>query len=816
MLQDLKYAFRTLIKNPGFTAVAVITLGLGIGANTAIFSLINALILRPPVHVRQPEHLIAVYTSDFSGPPFGTSSYADFVDFKAQASDVIADASAQTARLMSLSTGSENTRAFGQIVTGNYFQMLGTTPVLGRGFVPDEDVTPGAKAVVVISHDLWQRAYAGDPGVIGRTLRLNGTTFSIVGVAPAGFSGLLRGVATEVWVPIRMNREVGGSSETFTNRGDRGWFITARLVPGATPAMARSRFAVIARQLHEAYPESWTDMNDNGRIITTVPESETRLLPQLRTPALAGMGLLMAVVGLVLLICCANVANLLLARASARHREIAIRVALGASRGRLLRQLLTESALLAGAGAALGMLIATWTTDLAMAFKPPVPVTILIDLSPDIRVLTFVVFIAVVTGVVFGLIPAMRASRPDLIPALKAEPAKAGLAGRRFGLRNVLVVTQVTVSFVLLIVAGLFLRSLRNATTMDTGFNSDNLALATSDLSLLSYTEARGRAFYSSLEERVRSLPGVRSTSLARSVPLGLSYDRRGIQIPGRERKPGEDMEFGWNAVGPDYFPMMQIPIARGRSFNKQDRPGTSAVAIVNETFANHFWPGANALGKTFSNGEVTMEIVGVARDSKYGSLSEENRAYFYVPYEQQYDPGMTLHVRTTSEPARLLGSIRREAGLLDSALPVQITTMNDHMAVSLLPQRVGATLLGVFGLLGLGLAAVGLYGVMAYAVSRRTREIGIRMALGANAIDVRRMVVRQGMLLAATGIGIGLALSLAVTRLTTGFLYGISASDPITYAGIGALLAMVAFVASYIPARRATRVDPIAALRYE
>ncbi len=816
MLQDIRYAFRTLLKNPGFTAVAVITLGLGIGANTAIFSLVNALLLRPPAHVRQPERLIALYTSDFSGPRFGTSSYADFVDFQKQADDVLADAALQSARPMSLSTGAENTRAFGQIVTGNYFQMLGTRPVLGRGFLPDEDVTPGAKAVVVISHALWRRAYAGDPDVVGRTLRLNGTTFSIVGVAPAGFSGMLRGVATDVWVPIMMNQAVGGSAGSFTNRGDRGWLITARLKPGATTELARSRFSVIARQLREDYPESWTDMNERGRVITVVPESETRILPQMRTPALAGLGLLMAVVGLVLLICCANVANLLLARASARHREIAIRVALGASRGRLLRQLLTESAVLASAGAVLGLLIATWTTDLAMAFKPPLPVAIQIDLSPDARVLTFVVVVAILTGVIFGLIPALRASRPDLIPALKAETVKAGLAGRRFGLRNVLVVTQVTISFVLLIVAGLFLRSLRNATTMDTGFNSDNLALASADLSLHSYTEARGRAFYADLEERVRALPGARSTSLARSVPLGLSYDRRGIQIPGRDRRPGEDMEFGWNTVGADYFTMMQIPIVRGRGFTRQDRPGSSAVAIVNETFANHFWPGENALGKTFSNGEVTMRIVGVARDSKYASLAEEKRPVFYVAYEQQYDPGMTLHVRTANDPGQILAAIRREVSALDSALPPRIMTMDDYLAVSLLPQRAGATLLGVFGLLGLGLAAVGLYGVMAYAVSRRTREIGIRMALGANAIDVRRMVVRQGMVLAATGIGIGLALALAVTRLTSGFLYGISASDPITYAGIALLLAMVALFASYIPARGATRVDPMSALRYE
>ncbi|MDQ3518972.1 MAG: ABC transporter permease, partial [Gemmatimonadota bacterium] len=716
MLQDLRYALRTLIKNPGFTAVAVITLGLGIGANTAIFSLINALLLRPPAHVSQPERLVALYTSDFSGPRFGTSSYPDFVDFRTQASDVLADVTAQTARPMSLSTGSENTRAFGQIVTGNYFRVLGTTPALGRGFLPDEDITPGEKAVVVISHDLWQRAYAGDPGVVGRTLRLNGTTFSIIGVAPAGFSGMLRGVATDLWVPIMMSQMVGGGQETFTNRGDRGLFLTARLKPGATPQQAQSRFAVIAGQLHDAYPDSWTDMSENGRVITAVPERETRILPQVRTPALAGMGLLMAVVGLVLLICCANVANLLLARASARHREIAIRVALGASRGRLLRQLLTESALLAGAGAALGMLIAIWTTDIAMAFKPPLPVTIQIDLSPDARVLAFVVIVAVITGIIFGLVPAMRASRPDLIPALKAETVRAGVAGRRFGLRNILVVTQVTVSFVLLIVAGLFIRSLRNATTMDTGFNSNNLALATADLSLHSYTEARGRAFYADLEERVRALPGVRSTSLARSVPLGLSFDRAGIQIPGRERKPGEDMEFGWNAVGPDYFPMMEIPMDRGRSFNKQDRPGSAAVAVVNETFAKHFWPGESALGKTFSNGRSTMEIVGVARDSKYGSLAEESRPFFYVAYEQQYDPGMTLQVRTVNDPAQMLAAIRREVRALDSSLPMQIITMDDHLAVSLLPQRVGATLLGVFGLLGLGLAAVGLYGVMAYA----------------------------------------------------------------------------------------------------
>lgn len=815
LLHDLRYAVRGLRRAPGFTFVAVLTLALGIGANTTIFSVVNAVLLRPPAAVREPGRLVSIYTSDFSGPRYGTSSYADYLDFRKDNTQ-LAGLAAFTFRPFNFSTGGAASRVGGEAVTGNYFAVLGVTPALGRAFTPDEGRAPGTEPVAVVSYGLWQRAFGGDPGAIGRTIHVNGSAFTIVGVAPPHFTGSTRGVQADLWVPYLMDDVLTPDSDgDLMNRGNRDLFLIGRLAPGATLAMAQARFRVIGRQLHDAYPQFWTDVHKEPRAITLLAEHDARVIPQLRGTVVGFFALLMTVVGIMLLICCANVANLLLARAAGRQREVAVRLALGAARGRLVRQLLTESAVLATLGAIVGVLLAVWATRLLMAFKPPLPITIALDLSIDHRVLLFTALVAGLTGLIFGGMPALKAARVDLVPALKG--AALGARGRRRpAMRSILVVSQVALCVVLLAMAGLLLRSLRAAQTVDLGFEPRQIALASFELGNQAYSEARGRAFYEAIVREAAALPGVRAVSLAESTPLGLSYNRRGVRVEGYQAKPGEDLEFGMNVVGPRYFDVMRIPMARGREFMAQDRAGALPVAIVNESFARYFWPGQDAIGKRIGDGNQMRVVVGVARDSKTRSVSEEPAPFYYMPYLQSYEPNMILEMRTAGDPRAILPAVRRDAAALDPDLPVQTGTMEGALGVSLLPQRAAATLLGIFSLLGLALAAIGLYGVVAYAVSQRTRELGIRVALGAESGDIYRIILRHGMSLVAGGLIIGLGLSMLLGRLVRGFLFGVSPVDPITFAGVAVVLAAVSLVASYVPARRATRVDPLVALREE
>ena len=830
--QDLRYGWRMMLTSPGLTAVAVASLALGIGANTAIFSFVNAVLLRP-LPVAEPERLVYLFGGT-ERHPYGVTAYPDYVDYRDQ-SGVFEGLATYSGISLSFTGGERTELVSGSIVSGNYFDVLGVKAALGRTFLPEEDQTPGARPVAVLSHGWWQRRFGGDPQIVGRQLTLNGQSFTVVGVAAAGFQGAGAGETNDLFVPMMMQALVrpprggysGEMNPDLLSRRSAGWLVVVgRLGPGVTLEQAQSAVATVAGRLRQAYPES-----NEGRVATLYPASKGD--PNARGMLLSVSGLLLATVGLVLLIACANVANLLLARASARRREISIRLALGAGRWRLVRQLLTESALLAFIGGAVGLLLALWTVDLLKQAVPAGLMPFAFDFSLDGRVLGFTLGLSLLTGMIFGLAPALQASRPDLLPALKDESQSFGTGARRFGLRNLLVVVQIALSLVLLIGAGLFLRSLRQAQAIDPGFEPGRVLVAPLNINLLRYTRPQGAEFYRQLVERVEALPGVESASLARVVLLSGAARQSSVLVEGQGGPDRVDRSEGTgggeevaqqttlaNVVGLGYLQTMGIALLRGRDFGSQDREGAPGVVIINETFARRHFPGQDPLGRRISlNGPrgPWREIVGMTRDGKYRTLGEAPAPFVHLPLAQNHETGMTLHVRAAGDPAGLVAAVRGEIRGLERNLPAtDIRPLTEQISRSLFPARMGAALLGVFGLIALLLATVGLYGVMSYAVARRTRELGVRMALGAQPGDVLRLVLREGMTLIAAGVGLGLAGALAVTRLLASFLYGVSTTDPATFAGLAALLAAVALLASLIPARRAARVDPMVALRQE
>jgi putative ABC transport system permease protein len=812
---DLRQAARLLVKHPGFTAVAVMSLALGIGANTAIFSLVNALLLRP-MSVPRPQEIVSVFTSDFSGPAYGASSYPDYLDFRRV--DALSGLAAWAPTPVALAQGGASQRMFAEAVTANYFDMLGVRPVLGRGFVPEED--SGPHAVVVIAHGVWQRVFGGDPGVIGRSVTLNGTPFQIVGVAPPDYVGAMRGLAMDLWIPLSMQEVARTGRSGLTSRGNRGIMLIGRLRPGADIRSAQARFDALAGELKRAFPQNWTDVQQRGRRITVVSEAGGRVFPEFRGPVLGFMALLMTVVGLVLLIACANLANLLLARASARRREIGIRLALGAGRWALIRQLLAESVLLSLLGGAAGAVGAAWTADVLSTFRPPLPVPVVLDLALDLRVLAFALAVSIATGVLFGLAPALAATRTDVVSALKDDGAATGTGPQRSRLRNALVVGQVSVALLLLVASGLFVRSLRNAHAIDPGFEAGGLAMASVDLVLGGYKEDAGRAFYVRALEETRALPGVVAATFVKDAPLGLGGSRRGVSIEGYTPRPNEDMEVALTSVGPGFFATMRIALRRGRTFTERDAAGRPLVAVVNETFVRQYWNGQEAIGRRLrlrGPQGPPAEVVGVVRDGKYRTLGEDPRPFVYLPLLQDYDGEATLIARTDGSPATVAAQLQRRLVEIDPRVPVfDVKTMDEHLRFTLLPARLAASVLGLFGTVALLLAGLGLYGVMSYLVSQRRREVGIRIALGARPADVVRLVVGQGMRLTILGVAGGIVAALVLTRLVAGLLYGISPTDPWTFASVTAVLGAVALPACLLPARRAAAVDPIVALRFE
>ncbi|MDQ3652169.1 MAG: ABC transporter permease [Acidobacteriota bacterium] len=836
--QDLRYGARMLLKNPGFTAIAVISLALGIGANTAIFSLVNGTLLRR-LPVYEPDQLSLVFTGN-PGNPFNVASYPDYVEFRDQ-NRVFDGLLCYGGVTVSLNVEGQNQaggaaeQISGLIVSGNYFDLLGVRAALGRTFAPDEDQTPEAHPVVVISHGLWQRSFGGDRNVIGRQVTLNGRAFTIIGVAPENFNGIDPGVPREIYAPMMMQALVrpprGGYSgemnpDLLKVRGNRWLTLVGRLNPGVSIPEAQAEMSGIAGQQALAHPET-----NRNRIATLTPVSQGD--PTSRGQLISIAVLLAGVVAIVLLIACANVANLLLARASARRKEIAVRLAVGAGRGRLVRQLLTESVLLACLGGAAGSLLALWAIDVLKTTPPPPNLFAFpSDFSVDGRVLAFTVALSVLTGLVFGLAPALQATRADLVPALKDEAVALDQQQRRFNLRNALVVAQVALSFVLLIGAGLFLRSLGAALEIEPGFDAAKILNVPLNVNLLRYTTAQGRQFYQQVAGRVAALPGVEAASVARVGALSGATSTRGLLIEGQQgtddlvRSEGGSGAgdnpniINVNVIGPQYFQTMGIPLARGRDFDVRDAEQSPGVVIVNETFAKRHFAGQEPVGKRVSLRGTRgpwLEIVGVARDSKYVTLGEGPTPFAYLPLTQNHETGMVLHVRAASNPLNVAAAVRGEIQSLEKNLPVtNFRPVTELIGASLYAARMGAVLVGVFGLLALALAGVGLYGVMSFTVARRTREIGIRMALGAATGDVMKLVLRDGMTLVAIGGALGLAAAAATTRLLASFLYGISTSDAMTFAGIAVILTAVALLACYIPARRATKVDPMIALRYE
>jgi len=825
LLKDIRYAFRMLMKSPGFTIVAVLSLALGIGVNTAIFTVVNAILLRP-MPVEAPEELVEIYTYGDENFPQATSSYLDYVDLRDQ-TDVFSGLVGHSMMFASFSRDASSQLVMGELVTGNYFDVMGITPALGRAFLPEEDLTPGTHPVAVLSHGFWQREFGAAPDIVGQTFKMNGMTYTVVGVTQAEFTGTLPGIAPDLWLPMMMVDEVepsgmimqqgGESGEGWIDRrGYRFLFMKGRLKPGATLEQARAQAETIMARLEQQYPDTNED-----RSPILMAANDVRIHPLIDSMLTPVAGVMMGVVGMVLLIACANVANMLLARASARAREIALRLALGAGRWRLVGQLLTESVLLAVLGGTVGLLLAYWTSRLIAAFEPPGPITLTLDLGIDARVFGFAFLVSLATGVLFGLLPALRASRPDLVTALKDESAAVRGGFRLLSLRSFLVVAQVAVSLVLLVGAALLVRSARFAEGMDLGFDSDRLAYVGIDLEMNGYSDEGGEQFYRDAVARIETIPGIEAVSLVQRIPLDINMNQSGFYIEGHETSPDNPtITINVTRVDESYFEAAGVPILRGRAFNAADTEDSPTVIIINEAMAERFWPDENPVGKRIRRGDVDgpeVEIVGVAANHKINTVGEEPTPYVHLAWWQFPSSFTYVMVRTAGDPASMLDLARREILALDPDLTlIMAESMSYNVALKLAPVRMGATLLGIFGLLALALAAVGLYGVIAYSVSRRTHEIGIRMALGARTTEVMKLVVRQGMALAVIGVMVGLLLAVAMSRVLATFLYGVSAVDILAFSAAAFLLLAVAFLANYLPARRAARVDPMEALRYE
>jgi len=809
LINDIRYGLRNFVKRPGFTAIAIVTLALGIGANTAIFSLVNTVLLRP-LPVPHPEELTEVYGTFHNGADYTIQSYLNYKDYRDR-NDVFSGLIAYRFAPMSISHESRNERIWGYLVSGNYFDVLGVQPFLGRYFTPEEDRTPGAYPLAVISYGCWQKRFASDRGIVGRALSLNGRTFTVIGVAPQGFNGTEVAYGPEIFVPMAMAHEVEPGSNWLESRDSDNLFAVGRLKPGVTTAQAEKALAAITLQLAKEYPHE-----NEGRGVRLLTPG--LFIPDIRNSVISFSSVLMGVVGLVLLLACVNLANLLLARATERRKELAIRLAMGASRARIVRQLVTESVMLSLAGGLGGLLLAAWINNLVASIKLPTDIALVFDLHLDWRVLAFALAVSLATGVFFSLLPALQSSNPELVPALKDDSSLSGF--RRSRLRNSLVVVQVAVSLVLLVCAGLVVRSLQVAQKTRPGFTPENAVALSFDLGLQGYTEEKGRAFQRQLIERTQTIPGVRSVALTSTVPLTLDYSYTSIYVEGQAITSTNELPVAVpNEISPNYFHTMEIPL-RGRDFTERDDKEESRVAIINETFARRFFPGREAIGRRFNFSgpdKPYWEVVGVAADGKYNSLGEDPKAAFYRPLLRDYSTNATLVARTTGDSNSALAALRGELLRMDSALPLyNVQTLSEHMNVPLFPFRMAAAVLGSFGVLAIVLAAIGIYGVMSYVVASRTREIGVRIAVGAAKRDVLILIIKQGMTLAIIGLGSGLLIAFGVAQLMAKLLFGVSPVDLVTFAGVTLLLGLVAVVACYIPARRAMKVDPLVALRYE
>jgi predicted permease len=805
MWQDLRYGTRVLLKNPGFTVVAVITLGLGIGANTAIFSVVNAVLLRP-LPFENPDQLVMIWqTNPQRGILQGLVSPPNLHDWQQQ-SHTFGQIAAFNPRGFSLTGTSEPEHLPGTFVSVGLFPMLGANPLLGRNFLPDEG-RPGGNRAVIISFALWQRRFGGDPDLVGKSLTLNDAIYTVVGIMPAKFQFPIQGQfpipVSELWAPLAIDN-------AQVNRGNRDLFTIGRLQPGVSVEEAQAEMATIAQRLAEQHPDF------NRGLGVHIVGYHQQLTGNLR----AALLILLGAVVFVLLIACANVANLMLARAATRQRELAIRTALGAGRSRLMRQLLTESVLLSLLGGALGVALALLNFD-AIVAALPAHMPRAAEIQVDRQVLIFSFAIAVMTGVIFGLVPALQASSLNLNEALKESGGKGTGGFVRHRVRSLLVVTEVALALVLLVGAGLLIKSFHRLQQVNAGFNPENVLSVPFVLPQSRYPDGNARAaFVNRIMEKLKALPGVQAVGGVTTLPLSGDYVSASFIVEGQTVSPEGRNVANMRAATPDYFRAMSIPILKGRGFTEQDQFDAPAVVIINESFERLYFPDEDPIGKRVispaSSEGIPMTIVGVAGDVRNGGPEDEPRPEFYYSYFQNPIRFMFMAIRTAAEPAGLIPAIRREIWSEDNDLPLaNISTLEQLLSKTIAQRRFNLLLLGLFSALALVLAVVGIYGVVSYAVTQRTHEIGIRLALGAKQGDVCKLVIRQGMIPVVAGIAIGLSGALALTRLMKSLLFGVSATDPLTFVGLSLLLIVVALVACWIPARRATKVDPMVALRY-
>ncbi len=814
--KDLRYAFRMLLRSPGFTFVAVLALALGIGANTAIFSVFNGVLWRP-LPVKDPQQLVilACKTPSFDFPL--NVSYPDFQDYR-QLKTVFSDLIAYTPSPVNFGSEGRPERAWTEMVSGNYFSMLGIEAVRGRTFAPDEGWVPGKDPLVVLSYKFWQKRFGGDPTIIGHTVQVNNHAFTIIGVAPEKFRGAYYFLEPDFYIPLTAMRFLDPNQEDDLNKRGASYLrVLGRIQPGVTPAQAMAAAEPLDHRLAQEFPDA-----HKGMSLLVIPELKARPEPGLVAGFMSTAALVfMLLVGLVLLIACANVANLILARANGRRKEFATRTALGATRGRMIRQMLTETVLLSAFGGILGLIFARWAALALMSVRIPSDVPLrLFDLRMDWRIFLFTFLAALLTGMIAGLIPSLQASRADLADTLKAGGRSGGASTGHHRFRNALVVAQVAVSLLLLACAGFFIRSLQNSAHVDMGFRVDHTLLMSMNVGLQGYKEERGQQFFKQLTERVRSLPGVRDAAIAAYIPMGDENSLDNIYPEGQPTDDKSKTETTFDdSVQPDYFRTAGTPVIEGREFTEADNGTAPHVAIINETFAKEIWPGQDPIGKMFriKKDGPPIQVVGLTRTGKYLFLYEKPQLYAYFPMAQSYNSGVNLFVYTQDDPQRLVTAIREQIRQLDAGLPVfNVTTMDVQVQYgkALFPARLGVMFVGTFGVLGLVLASVGVYGVVSYSVSQRTQEIGIRTALGAQRSNVLGMILKQGMAMSLIGTAVGIVLSFLLFRGLGSMLYGVKSTDFLTLGTVSALLLFVAFVATYVPALRATRVDPVVALR--
>jgi predicted permease len=831
--QDIRYALRTLRQQPLFATVAVASLALGIGLNAAVFTTVDALLLRP-LPVQDPDRLAAVFTSHEHGEVFGTTSYPDFVDLAAESSATFSALAGRSMMFAPVSLpsatagpsgagGSNNRLVMGEVVTANYFTAIGVPPALGRAFTPEEDRGEGAHAVAVLSDRLWRQSFNASPDAIGRTFTLAGRPYTVVGVAPRTFEGLTPGLRMDLWIPISMvedvepvgmNAVVASPGRTrLERRGSRWMSVVGRLAPGATPASAEAHLNAVMSRLGAAFPGSNAD-----RRMRVTPAASIRVHPSV-DGAIRPAGLvLLAAVALVLLVACANLASMLLARGIARGREIAVRSALGAGRGRLVRQLAVESLVLAAVAGAAGLLLARWTTGALMSVPMPVDLPVAFALTMDWRVVLFTAALSIVTGLAAGLLPALRASTADLVPALKAD-APLSTPGRRLTAGRGLVVVQVAVSLVLVVAGLLLVRSLAASRRVDPGFDVGRVSVASLSLDFQGYDEARGRAFYEQAVSRVERVPGVERVALADRLPFSPNAHTTSLVVDGRpDATPRDGLVTDTAWVSASYFDVMGLRILDGRGFDTRDTPDAPLVGVVNETLARRLWPGESAIGKRVRMGSqtgATVDVVGVMPDFKIRTVGEAPRPIIHFAASQRYSPYLSVIVRGSGDLAPIARQVEAELRAIEPGLVLmQSGPLSTLLDLSLFPVRAGAALIGGLAALAMLLSGLGLYGVIAFGVSRRTREIGIRMALGAGRGRIVGQVAREAIVLVGAGAVVGLGIAALSTQALRGVLLGVAPLDPVSFLAAVAVLAAAAALAAAVPARRAASIDPLRALR--